>query len=398
MSRGHWRRSMSTTDASNGALVPSTRANWWAGHAAGNIARPSRTAGRAAPHSEAKSKEREVVMKRLAAGLVSIASLIAPLLVAAPAVAQDRITAVHAFPSNWVYSRSFLEFVKKANEAGKGVFQISVRGGPEAIGMFEQPNAVRDGVVDMVYTPCAFYAAAVPECDAVSASTIDGPTARKSGAWDALKEAHIRRMGVYYLGWYDTGIRFNLWSTKEPRFDAQGNLDIKGMKVRGNPIYNAFFTNVLGAQVLNMPSTETYTALERGTIDMTGWTQIGVMDANWDKFLKYRIEPPFFSTDLGIIVNVRKWNGLSEKSRDILTKVSIEHEVTSIKTLAKLREDEFKELEKRGMKVVTMKPDAGKRFAEAARAASLERMKDRMAKAGGRQEADRFIQLFAPAK
>jgi TRAP-type mannitol/chloroaromatic compound transport system substrate-binding protein len=35
-------------------------------------------------------------------------------------------------------------------------------------------------------------------------------------------------------------------------------------------IYNAFFTNVLGAQVLNMPSTETYTALERGTIDMSG--------------------------------------------------------------------------------------------------------------------------------
>lgn len=333
-------------------------------------------------------------MKRLLIGIVSLAAAVA----GAPAIAQDRITAVHAFPANWVYSRSFLEFVKKANDAGKGAFQITVRGGPEAIGMFEQPNAVRDGVVDMVYTPCAFYAASVPECDAVSASTIDGPAARKNGAWDALKEAHIRRMGVYYLGWYDTGIRFNIWSTKEPRFDAQGNLDIKGMKVRGNPIYNAFFTNVLGAQVLNMPSTDVYTALERGTIDMTGWTQIGVMDANWDKFLKFRIEPPFFSTDLGIIINIRKWNGLSEKSREILGRVSAEHEVSSVKSLQQLRDQEFKELDKRGMKVVSMQPEAGRRFAEGARAASLERMKDRMAKAGGRQEADRFIQLFAPAK
>jgi TRAP-type C4-dicarboxylate transport system substrate-binding protein len=127
----------------------------------------------------------------------------------APALAQDRITATHVFPANWVYSKSFLEFVKKANDAGKGVFTIQVRGGPEAVSMMEQPNAARDGVVDMVYTPCAFYAGSVPECDAVSASTIDGPTARKSGAYDALKDAHLRRMGVYYR-WFDSCIRFNL--------------------------------------------------------------------------------------------------------------------------------------------------------------------------------------------
>jgi TRAP-type C4-dicarboxylate transport system substrate-binding protein len=316
--------------------------------------------------------------------------------VAAPALAQDRITAVHAFPANWVYSKSFLAFVKKANDAGKGVFAIQVRGGPEAIGMFEQPNAVRDGVVDMVYTPCAFYAGSVPECDAVSASTIDGPAARKNGAYDALKEAHIRRHGVYYLGWFDSGIRFNLWSTKEPRLDAQGNLDIKGMKLRGNPIYNAFLTNVLGASVLNMPATDVYTALERGTIDMTGWTQIGIMDANWDKFLRYRLEPPFFSTDLGIIINVRRWNAFSDKTREILNRVAIEHEVSSVKELQALRVKEFAELEKRGLKAVSMKPDAGKRFAEGARQASYQRMKERMEKAGGRQEAERFIKLFAP--
>ena len=50
------------------------------------------------------------------------------------AAAQDKITAVHAFPASWVYSKSFLDFVKKANLAGKGVFEISVRGGPEAVG------------------------------------------------------------------------------------------------------------------------------------------------------------------------------------------------------------------------------------------------------------------------
>lgn len=314
----------------------------------------------------------------------------------APAIAQDRLTATHTFPANWVYSRSFLEFVKKANDAGKGVFTIQVRGGPESIGMMEQPNAARDGVVDMVYTPCAFYAATVPECDAVSASTIDGPAARKNGAYDAIKEAHIRRMGVYYLGWFDSGIRFNIWGTKEPKLDATGHLDIKGFKVRGNPIYNAFLTNYLGAQVINLNSTELYTALERGTVDLTAWTQIGLMDPNWDKFLKYRVEPAFFSTDLGVVINVRKWNALSEKSREILNKLAIEHEASSIKDLGVLRTKEFAELEKRGMKVVAMSPDASKRFIKGAQDASWARMKERMEKAGGPQDAARIQKLFAP--
>ncbi len=315
---------------------------------------------------------------------------------ALPAFAQDRLTATHTFPANWVYSRSFLEFVKKANDAGKGAFTIQVRGGPEAIGMMEQPNAARDGVVDMVYTPCAFYAATVPECDAVSASTIDGPTARKNGAYDAIKEAHIRRMGVYYLGWFDSGIRFNIWGTKEPKLDATGHLDIKGFKVRGNPIYNAFLTNYLGAQVINLNSTELYTALERGTVDLTAWTQIGLMDPNWDKFLKFRVEPAFFSTDLGVVINIRKWNALSEKSREILNKLAAEHEASSIKDLGELRIKEFAELDKRGMKVVTMSPDASKRFIKGAQDASWARMKERMEKAGGPQDAERIQKLFAP--
>ena len=179
----------------------------------------------------------------------------------AAALGADTISATHVFPASLIYSRSFLEYVKKANDAGKGVFTIQVRGGPEAIGMMEQPGAVRSGVVDMVYTPCAFYAAVVPECDAVSASSVDGPTARKNGGLELLDQIHQKRMGVKLLGWVDSGIRFCLWSTREPKFDANGQIDIHGFKVRGNPIYNAFLTNYLGAQVINLNSSELYTAL-----------------------------------------------------------------------------------------------------------------------------------------
>jgi TRAP-type C4-dicarboxylate transport system substrate-binding protein len=327
-----------------------------------------------------------------------IASIVL-VLAAAPApqaLAQDTISATHVFPASLIYARSFLEFVKKANAASGGAFTINVRGGPEAIGMMEQPGAARSGVVDMVYTPCAFYAAAVPECDAVSASTIDGPTARKNGGLKLLDQVHQKRAGLALLGWVDSGIRFTLWSTRAPTLDASGHIDIKGYKVRGNPIYNAFLTNYLGAQVINIPATELYTALERGTVDLTAWTQIGIMDLNWDRYIKYRIGPDFFSTDLMIIVNLKKWNSLSSKTRGILEKVAAEHEISSLRDLQALRNKEEQELQKRGIKFLSQSDAASRKFVAGARAASLQRMKERMEKSGGMENYDKVIQLFTP--
>jgi TRAP-type C4-dicarboxylate transport system substrate-binding protein len=327
---------------------------------------------------------------------LSLAAGLAAALAAAPALPADTISATHVFPASLVYSRSFLEYVKKANAAGKGVFTIQVRGGPEAIPMMQQPGAVRDGVVDMVYTACAFYAATVPECDAMSASTIDGPTARKNGGTELFNQIHQKRMGVYMLGWVDSGIRFNLWSTKEPKLDSSGHIDIKGFKVRGHPIYNAFLTNYLGAQVINVNSPDLYTALERGTVEMSAWTQIGLMDLNWDRYLKYRILPDFFSTDLVILVNMKKWNALSPKTREILQRVALEHETSSLRDLQALWKKEEAELKKRGIKTVAQSPEASKRFYEGARSASLGRMKERMEKAGGMENYDKVIKLFTP--
>jgi TRAP-type C4-dicarboxylate transport system substrate-binding protein len=248
----------------------------------------------------------------------------------------------------------------------------------------------------MVYSPCAFYAAVVPECDAVSASSIDGPRARKNGGTALMNQIHQKRMGTVFLGWVDSGIRFDLWSTKEPKFDANGQIDIKGFKVRGNPIYNAFLTNYLGAQVINLNSSELYTALERGTVDLTAWTQIGLMDLNWDRYIRYRILPDFFSTDLVILVNQKKWESLSPKTREILQRVAIQHETSSERDLTALWKKEQAELAKRGIKTVSQSPEASKKFVAGARAASLARMKERMEKSGGMENYDRVVKLFTP--
>lgn len=316
-------------------------------------------------------------------------------LVAGTARGEEVLSAVHAFPGTLIYTQSFLEFVDKLNERGKGVVQIDVRGGPEAIGMFQQPDAVRDGVVDMVYTPGSFYAGALPEKDALVASNITAIEARENGGIELIDQIHQEKMGVKYLGWFDTGISFNFWTVNEPKLDAEGNLDVSGIKLRGNAIYNAFFTNYLGAQVIDIPTTEVYSALERGVVDATGWTQIGLIDLRWNEFLNYRVEPSFFSTDLGVIINLDRWNSLPEEAKTILQEVAIQHEKDSLESLKAKREADFAALEAGGMKVIELQGEARANYLKAAREATWGRMRTQMEQHPmGLEHYDALIERF----
>ncbi|MEM7696661.1 MAG: TRAP transporter substrate-binding protein DctP [Pseudomonadota bacterium] len=310
------------------------------------------------------------------------------------AAAEETITAVHAFPTTLIYTQSFLEFVDKVNAAGEGVIQIDVRGGPEAIGMFQQPDAVRDGVVDMVYTPGSFYAGTVPEKDALVASNITGPDARANGGIALYDQLHQDKMGVKFLGWFDSNVSYNLWMVNEPSLDADGNLDVSGVKLRGNPVYNAFFTNYLGAQVIDLPTTDVYAALERGVVDATGWTQIGLADLKWNDFVNYRIEPNFFSTDLGVIVNLDTWNGLSDEAKTILQDVAIAHERSSAEKLGAMAAEQLAALEEAGMTTITLEGEARANYLAAARQTTWDRMKGLMEEQGTGDMYDELVGLF----
>ncbi|MEL7415005.1 MAG: TRAP transporter substrate-binding protein DctP, partial [Pseudomonadota bacterium] len=309
--------------------------------------------------------------------------------------AQETITAVHAFPETLIYTQSFLSFVDKVNEAGEGVVQIEVRGGPEAIGMFQQPDAVRDGIVDMVYTPGSFYGGALPEKDAMVASNLTAIETRENGGIALIDEIHQQKMGLKYLGWFDSGVCYNLWTRDEPSFDADGNLEVDGLKLRGNAVYNAFFTNYLGAQVIDLPTGEVYGALQRGVVDATGWTQIGLIDLKWNEFLNYRIEPCFFSTDLGVIVNLDRWNSLSAEAQKIVQDVAIQHEIDSVNALRAKRDEDFAALDAQGMTVVSLEGEAKANYLLAAREKNWERMRGLMAEHPmGTGNYDQLIDLF----
>ena len=130
-------------------------------------------------------------------------------------------------------------------------------------------------------------------------------------------------------------------------------------------------------------------------VDATGWTQIGLIDLKWNEFLNYRVEPCFFSTDLGTIVNLEKWNSLSEEARKIVQDVAIAHEAESAEKLGALRDADFAALEEAGMEVVTLEGDAADAYLGAAVQSTWDRMKGLIAESPqGDGNYDKLIELF----
>ena len=303
---------------------------------------------------------------------VAAASLLTP-----AAWAEDKVSAVHAFPTFLVYTKTFLAMVDDINERGRGIVQIEVRGGPEAIGMFQQPAAVRDGVVDMVHTPGSFYGANVPEIDAMVAARVTPMEARANGGAALMDKAHQERFNVRHLGWVDGGIKFHIYMNSEPKFRDDGVLDLTGVKLRDNPIYHAFF-EALNATTSSMPATEVYAALEKGVVDAAAWTEIGIPQLKWNEFLKYRVDPTFYNTDIGVIFNADAWNALSPESQKLIQDVVIEWEAKSYADRQKEVAEDAKVLADGGMTFVSHSNEAGAVYRQMAEDAAWARMYERI--------------------
>ncbi len=325
-------------------------------------------------------------------GLTATAGL-AAMLTSGTAAAVDRVSAVHAFPGFLVYTKTFLAMVDDINARGEGIVEIQVRGGPEAIGMFQQPQAVRDGVVDMVHTPGSFYGASVPEIDAMVAARVTPMEARANGGAALMDEVHQKRFNVKHLGWIDGGVKFHIYSTQDFKFGDDGVIDLTGVKLRDNPIYHAFF-EALKATTASMKATEVYAALEKGVVDAAAWTSIGIMDLKWDKFLKYRIDPEFYNTDIGVIFNKDSWDALSPESQKLIQEVVAEWEQKSYDARQADVASDAAELQKRGMKFVSMSDEASEKYLKLADDAAWARMKGRLEEMGGTENYDKLRKLY----
>jgi len=238
---------------------------------------------------------------------------------AATTASAEEVTlrAVSAFAEGTEFSRNFERFVEKVNADGKGLIKINYIGGPRALPPFEVGNAVRTRVVDMANVTGAFYTNLMPEADGFKLNGKPMSEQRKNGTWDYINQLHNQKLGSQYLARQFHNVPFHIYLNKKIE-----KIDFSGLKIRVTPVYRDVVEAFGGTPITTAPG-EVYTALERGVADGYGWPITGIFDLGWDKVTKFRMEPPFYSVEVNVLVNLDTWKGLTEPQRKLLNDAAL---------------------------------------------------------------------------
>ncbi|WP_206338535.1 TRAP transporter substrate-binding protein DctP [Antarcticimicrobium sediminis] len=271
-------------------------------------------------------------------------------------------------------SQDFLEFVTDVNEKGEGIVKIQLMGGPEVMPSAQQIDAVKRGIIDIQYGPATYHLGSAPEIDAFVGATVSPEEARENGGFELMQTILQDRLGVRMLSMAQAGLEFYVWTVDKPKIKEDGSVDLNGMRLRSQPIYQSFFEG-MGAVPVSVGVPDVYTGLERGTFDGIGWPIAGVTDFSWDKYLKYRIDPGFFNSDLIIVINPESYADLSGEARAVIDQAALEYERDSRQRLAELTAETDKKVRDAGIEVITLEGSTATDYLDGAFGSAWARLK-----------------------
>jgi TRAP-type C4-dicarboxylate transport system substrate-binding protein len=186
-----------------------------------------------------------------------------------------------------------------------GKIQIKFLGGPEVIGPFQQPEAVRSGQIDMALVSPSYYSNLTPlsHVNVFSNQTYD--VLQQNGFYAEHKEIHDE-IGFAYLGEFTFDVPFYMYTN----FPVDSLNDFVGKKIRVFPSITPF-VRALGAAPVLMGQHEVYSAMERGVVDGFIMNAAGFVDTqSWHEVTKYMIKPGFYRGGLILVANPESWDRL----------------------------------------------------------------------------------------
>ena len=272
------------------------------------------------------------------------------------------IKVVQSWPKPVWVNRPGEAYLEWAETRLKGKVKFEILGGPEVIPTFQQGEAIRNGVVDMMMGAINYYSGQIPAVDTLKLFTIPPWECRKKGVYKYINKLHEEKLNAYFIGnQLPTNVPFHLYTT----FPVSRLEDFKGKTIRVTAIYRAFVEAMGGSPAIIAPS-EVYTALQRGTVDGLGWPEKGIMDLGWHEVLKYRVDPGFYVLDGVIVMNLKKWNSLPPDVQEGLVTAMQEFEKAIwIQYMGVLKKEE-ELLTKAGVKILKLDPKEAKRYSDLA--------------------------------
>jgi TRAP-type C4-dicarboxylate transport system substrate-binding protein len=280
--------------------------------------------------------------------------------------AQGKMTikAISAWPKTVFEVQNFMKFLEMVQENVSrkypGEFEIEYTGGPEVIPNREQVEALRNGLVDMVFTTDGYYVSAVPSVNALSLTPLRPWEERARGVNGFLNEIHQAKINSYYLGRMGTEIPFTLYLNKAIR-----EADLSGLRIRCSPTHINFLKK-LGGKPVVIPPPDVYTALERGLVDGFIWPAGLIRDWGWHEVTKYIVDPSFYVAANVVLVNLDTWNKIPKHLQEVLIETEEQAERYAVERGRGHVKDEFQALQKQGIELITLPPAEARTLTDAA--------------------------------
>jgi TRAP-type transport system periplasmic protein len=272
---------------------------------------------------------------------------------------QTTLKVITAWPKNASDNLSLTFFMDSVEQqvAKKypGELKLNLVGGPEAVKIQDQAHAAQTGLVDIVHTTNAYYVSILPEVDAMKLSDFTPWEERANGAWAYYNDLHEKK-GLYFLGRIGTDLPFSLYLNKPIK-----TADLRGLNIRVSPMYLQMVKG-LGGNPVVIPPTEVYAALERNVVDGYGWPTVGIRDWGWERKTKYIVEPSFYSGPHPMVMNLKTWNGLPKKFKDVITEAAMEAEKKIVAYYKEEIKKEFALLQQAGLQVIDLPPAEKEKF------------------------------------
>ena len=294
--------------------------------------------------------------------LIAAAAAATVALSASSFAAERTLTAITGLQQTNILAKAFLEkYMKVLNSVGGGVLKIKYIGGQEVVPPRKAAAAIKRGQFDMLSCPTAYYIGTVPEGYALLASNQGPRVLRTNGGWQLLQKIYKEKAGAHLLAWGANMTSYYMYLWKKPKLGPDGVPDLTGFKMRATGTYRPLF-RALGATTINIPSSEVITAVQRGTVDGFGFTDVSLPAIGLDKVTKYRVKPNFYQTNTVETVNLDTWNSLTKAQKDLMNRIAIEYEVTSVQYIEAQRLREDKVMKDEGIQDIVLKGDAAAKY------------------------------------
>ena len=227
------------------------------------------------------------------------------------------------FPSTHGQCEAGTAWAKEVEKRSNGKVKITVIPG----GVLSKANQTYDGVVsgisDIGMSCFAYTRGRFPVMEALDLPLgyPNGKVATKvaNEFYELTKPKELQDVKVLYLHAHGPG----LLHTKKPVRNLE---DLKGMLIRSTGL-SAKVIEALGGVPVAKSQGETYEALQRGTVEGTigpievlkGWRQAEVIKYTTD------CSDIGYTTTMYVVMNLNKWNGLSDDLKAVLDEVSKEY-------------------------------------------------------------------------